>query len=89
MAWSCSTSVGSEEDYPLVDPQVLSTQPSTDFQWAATVASFGMLLRDSMYRGESSFERVLEAAIRSKGPDKSGRRAEFIKANAKELTRKI
>ena len=44
----------------------------------AAVAEFGMLLRDSPYRGESSFDQVLELAQGSKGADPEGYRSEFI-----------
>ncbi len=37
---------------------------SDDFQFAASVASFGMLLRDSEFKGESTLERVLEIVDR-------------------------
>jgi len=42
------------------------------------VASFGMLLRDSQFRGQSNFDMVLELAQGAKGDDPSGRRQEFI-----------
>ncbi len=53
-------------------------QASLDFRFAAAVAEFGMLLRDSPYRGESSFDQVLELAQGSKGADPEGYRSEFI-----------
>ncbi|WP_099239987.1 vWA domain-containing protein [Synechococcus sp. BDU 130192] len=53
-------------------------QASPDFRFAAAVAEFGMLLRDSPYRGESSFDQVLELAQGSKGADPEGYRSEFI-----------
>ncbi|AMA10394.1 vWA domain-containing protein [Picosynechococcus sp. PCC 73109] len=53
-------------------------QASPDFRFAAAVAEFGMLLRDSPYRGESSFDQVLELAQGSKGVDSEGYRSEFI-----------
>ncbi|MEB3225584.1 MAG: YfbK domain-containing protein [Synechococcus sp.] len=53
-------------------------QASPDFRFAAAVAEFGMLLRDSPYRGESSFDQVLAIAQGSKGADPEGYRSEFI-----------
>jgi len=44
-----------------------------------SVASFGMLLRDSKFKGNSSFEMVQQLAKESKGVDENGYRAEFIK----------
>ena len=40
-----------------------------DFRFAASVASFGMLLRDSPHRGESTWEGVLEMAIGAEDSD--------------------
>jgi secreted protein with Ig-like and vWFA domain len=51
---------------------------SRDFNWAAAVAAFGMLLRDSQFRGQASFDLVLELAQAAKGEDPTGRRQEFI-----------
>jgi secreted protein with Ig-like and vWFA domain len=51
---------------------------SRDFNWAAAVAAFGMILRDSQYRGQASFDLVLELAQAAKGEDPTGRRQEFI-----------
>lgn len=51
---------------------------SADFNWAAAVAAFGMILRDSPFRGQANFDLVLELAQGSKGEDKTGRRQEFI-----------
>ncbi|MBL0939466.1 MAG: VWA domain-containing protein [Gemmatimonadaceae bacterium] len=51
---------------------------STDFRFAASVASFGMLLRDSEYRGNSSAAQVLEMARAALGRDVGGYRAAFV-----------
>jgi Ca-activated chloride channel family protein len=51
---------------------------SRDFNWAAAVAAFGMILRDSQFRGQASFDLVLELAQAAKGEDPAGRRQEFI-----------
>ena len=55
-----------------------STELSDNLKFAASVASFGMLLRDSKFKGESTFDMVLELAKQSKGIDENGYRAEFI-----------
>ncbi|MEP1304860.1 MAG: von Willebrand factor type A domain-containing protein [Balneola sp.] len=52
---------------------------SENLSFAASVASFGMLLRDSKFKGNSSFQMVQELAKHSKGRDENGYRAEFIK----------
>jgi Ca-activated chloride channel family protein len=56
---------------------------SADFKFAAAVAEFGMLLRDSEYKGNGTFGAVLEWAQEGKGSDGNGYRAGFI-----ELVRK-
>ena len=54
------------------------TQPTTDFTFSAAVASFGMILRDSPYRGNSSLERVLALARDGLGEDHGGHRTGFV-----------
>jgi Ca-activated chloride channel family protein len=65
-------------EYPLNDKQALSARASRDFDWTAAVAGFGMILRNSQYKGQADFDLVLELAAGSKGTDKLGRRQEFI-----------
>ncbi|MDX9826243.1 MAG: VWA domain-containing protein [Spirochaetia bacterium] len=50
-----------------------------DFRFASAVAEFGMLLRDSPYKGKASWDAVLDRARQSKGRDSEGYRAEFIR----------
>ncbi|OAN64630.1 hypothetical protein A8B79_00345 [Balneola sp. EhC07] len=52
---------------------------SENLKFASSVASFGMILRDSKFKGNSSFEMVQQLAKESKGVDENGYRAEFIK----------
>ena len=47
---------------PVKDAEVAFDKSPGDFQFAAAVASFGMLLRNSQYRGTASFDNVLELA---------------------------
>ncbi|MEX1002996.1 MAG: von Willebrand factor type A domain-containing protein [Crocinitomicaceae bacterium] len=51
---------------------------SNAYKFSAAVAQFGMLLRDSEYKGSASFESVMELASKGKGKDKNGYRHEFI-----------
>ena len=51
---------------------------SEDFQFAASVASFGMLLRGSRYAGNATFLSIQEIASGCLGDDKSGYRSEFL-----------
>jgi Ca-activated chloride channel family protein len=50
-----------------------------DFRFAAAVAAFGMLLRNSEYRGEASWAGVRELARSGLGDDPHGHRAEFLR----------
>jgi len=51
---------------------------SANFQFASSVAEFGMLLRDSEFKGKSSFDHVVKTAKLNKGSDEEGYRSEFI-----------
>ena len=51
---------------------------SENFRFSTAVAAFGMLLRDSKYRGDASYEEVLQLARASTGADLRGHRTEFV-----------
>jgi Ca-activated chloride channel homolog len=51
---------------------------STDFRFAASVAAFGLTLRDSPYKGAANFDLALELAQGAQGRDANGYRSEFI-----------
>ena len=53
--------------------------PSVDFQFQAAVAEFGLLLRNSDYRGKADLGHVIAAAREALGPDPEGYRAEFVR----------
>lgn len=53
-------------------------QASSDFVWAASVAEFGMILRNSKHRGNATLTSVLEMARPAVGYDLAGHRQEFI-----------
>jgi Ca-activated chloride channel family protein len=53
--------------------------PSSELGFAAAVAEFGMLLRDSAFKGSSSYANAIAMAKRFKGEDQHGHRAEFIR----------
>jgi Ca-activated chloride channel family protein len=65
-------------EYPLKDRGGKFNAASKDFQFAAAVASFGMQLRHSQYRGEGNLAAVAEIAASAIGEDKGGYRAEFV-----------
>ena len=53
--------------------------PSPSFRFAAAVAGFGMLLRDSPHSGGLTPNDVIELAERGRGDDPRGYRGEFIR----------
>ena len=64
--------------HPLVDNQVALENTSDNFRWAASVAAFGMLLRESEYVSGYSYDKVIELAEGARGKDKEGYRVDFI-----------
>lgn len=57
----------------------ISKNSSDDFRFSAAVASFGMLLRNSEFKGNTTTESILTLAKGSKGQDDEGYRSEFIR----------
>lgn len=60
------------------EEMISDNQTSPNFKWSAAVVELALLLRDSKYKAESSYEQVLELAHAAKGEDANGYRAEFI-----------
>ena len=54
------------------------TASSENLDWAMAVAGFGMLLRDSDYKGDMTYASIIDLAKSSKGKDTFGYRGEFI-----------
>ena len=54
------------------------SQASDDFKFAAAVAGFGMLLRDSPHKGSLTYDAVLELASSAASRDPQGYRREFL-----------
>ncbi len=57
----------------------VSDKSSENFNWSAAVASFGMILRDSEFKGDASYPEVIKLAQSAKGEDTEGYRIELIK----------
>jgi Ca-activated chloride channel family protein len=51
---------------------------SANFRFSASVAEFGLLLRNSQFKQNSDYKNVIALAENAKGDDKNGYRAEFI-----------
>ena len=65
-------------EFPVRDADQAYSQASQDFKFAAAVASFGMILRESPYKGNGTLAAVLELAEEGKGSDPHGYRGEFL-----------
>jgi Ca-activated chloride channel family protein len=65
-------------EFPVTDGGASYAKASEDFKFAASVAAFGMILRDSPHKGTATFDQVIELAEEGVGPDAGGYRAEFI-----------
>jgi Ca-activated chloride channel family protein len=49
-----------------------------DFAFASAVAEFGLLLRDSKFKGKATYAGIVETARANLGNDQDGLRAEFV-----------
>lgn len=65
-------------DLPVRGKVVAPEQTSEDFRFAAAVAEFGLLLRNSPFKAQANYEQVIQKALAAKGKDEDGYRAEFI-----------
>lgn len=70
-------SKSSKMEHPLVDKGGNSV--SEDFRFAASVAMFGQLLRDSDFKGTASYTDVISLAKSALGSDEQGYRREFVR----------
>ncbi len=52
---------------------------TADFRFASAVAEFGMLLRDSQFKQQSTFDQAISIAKAAKGEDQEGYRSEFVR----------
>lgn len=64
--------------HALVDSHIAIDKTSDNFRWSAAVAGFGMLLRDSEFKGNLTYDDVIKMAQSAKGKDPEGYRIEFI-----------
>ena len=64
---------------PLAGAAMPLTQASADQQFAAAVAEFGLLLRQSEQRGTATYASVAQLAQAGRGPDPEGYRAELVR----------
>lgn len=64
--------------HPLVDQNISLAKTSDNFRWSAAVAGVGMLLRESAYVRDFSYQDAIQLAQSGRGADANGYRIEFI-----------
>lgn len=64
---------------PVIDENIEMEKTSDNFRFAAAVAEFGMLLRDSKFKGTATYDEVVEMAKKAIGQDEQGYRNDFVK----------
>ncbi|AEV98407.1 hypothetical protein A4D02_22355 [Niastella koreensis] len=64
--------------HPVMDAHLALDKTSDNFRFSAAVASFGMLLRNSEFKQNASYQQVIDLAKGAKGEDENGYRQEFI-----------
>ncbi len=69
--------------FPVHDEGESWDQSTGDFKFAASVAAFGMVLRDSSYKGDATFNSIMEWARAGESIDPHGYRKAFVEMVAK------
>lgn len=69
--------VSKKMELPFVDNK--GNKISSDFHFASAVAMFGQLLRDSDFKGNATYDKVIEIAKQGLNNDDKGYRREFIR----------
>ena len=64
---------------PLVFNKKALKETSTDYRFAASVAEFGILLRDNSNKANATYDQVIELAEGAIGKDPEGYRKEFVR----------
>ena len=64
---------------PLVFNKKALKETSTDYRFAASVAEFGILLRDNSNKANATYNQVIELAEGAIGKDPEGYRKEFVR----------
>jgi Ca-activated chloride channel family protein len=63
----------------VADSRASLSNASENLKFASAVAEFGMLLRESKYKGDATYADVLQRAKAATGNDLQGYRSEFVK----------
>ncbi len=60
------------------ESDIFTDKPDENFRFAASIAEFGLLLRNSKFKGTASFKALRNRAKEAMGEDKFGYRKEFL-----------
>ena len=77
-------------EHPVRDIAPVLSSTSSNFRFAAAVAEFSMLLRDSEFKQSASYNKAWELAKDALGKDEEGYRTEFLQLlkNAQSIAKK-
>lgn len=65
-------------EVPVNDKKTTLAAASPEFKFTTAVAAYGLMLRQSSYRGPLSWEQIRSLALEGKGSDPHGYRTEFL-----------
>ncbi len=65
-------------EHPILNTLSKLNETSNNYRFSAAVAGFGMILRDSKFKGSVSFKMITELADHAKGTDENAYRTEFV-----------
>jgi len=78
-------------EHPVLNNHLAIADASSNFRFAAAVAEFGMLLRNSEFKQSASYNKTWQLAKDALGKDEEGYRREFLKLlkNAQSIAKNI
>jgi Ca-activated chloride channel family protein len=68
---------GIDYNVPVANRPTDINKTSDNYRFSAAVAMFGMLLKNSEFKGTSDYDKIIDIADKSKGKDQEGYKAEF------------
>jgi Ca-activated chloride channel homolog len=71
--------VSTQMEISVKDKHTKLAETSENMRFAMAVAEFGLLLRESNFKGTANYDQILDLAKNAKGKDDEGYRAEFLK----------
>jgi hypothetical protein len=65
-------------EVPVTDKKTTLVAATPEFKFTTAVAAYGLMLRQSTYRGPLTWDQIRQLALEGKGSDPHGYRAEFL-----------